>query len=1043
MRSLAETYAKEGNYQEALRLIKQDLELNASLGDDSADYLYSLIYFITYTTKVNLKDNISNEVNKALSIVDKVNYSSDDQWIDCHILLSDALKSYGKYEEALKIRLDILDKQKYLRGDVSDEVMVQLFMVGIYAKDAGKIDLAIQYGYKACQLAKTLFKDDPKREYRGLNYEKCMSMLIFAFCENNNRFDDAIGFLHEYCDYLRNQYGAESKEYLHMTAQLSMAYLDAGKDSQFSNVCKELALRGPVSEIQYELANILAGDPTIKYDPNAEKYAERLYDVILSDSYSKVVDESALRAKGFKGTSELDAADTLFAYYKAIDSDRKAFNVARWIYEKKAASGTDDFFDLSWMIVYAQNNKEAFDYIANITSAALKSDKYSDKEKSSLQTALSDLYRENGMSDQAVKMSEANSAKSDDYGDLLSLSTSYLYDGDYEKSYETLMRIKALNSIPDSDWPDINRHHATLAWLLEKYDELDAILPQVVNDYRESLRKFTLLTELQRSTFLKNSPYNNTSWWNMLIRDDNDLRVICDTPTAYDFALLWKGTQLASSSMFRKTIEQMNDNTLNAKYKKWLSLQSDYEANQVQIELLEKDMLQKLEELQAVNFNDFGRWQDVRDSLTDGEVAIEFVHSFTRNIDGDPVRIYYALLLRKGYDKPHIIKCIPDKVVAECVDYGSKLYEADQIDIFAPFDEKSFIKSQPFFFIWGQLKPELENASIIYYSPVDDLNSIALESVLDSALESVLDRDNTHRASDYWNIHRVSSTRELINRKKDVKIKDIALFGDLDYNMTPKAGKSARQPEKTGHVNSSKTRGLLGAKRGAWSNLEWTKSEISNIDSIAKAVKSIHTALYTGKNGTEDSFYLLEEKPINLIHLATHGFYYDDLAAEDKDKDEYQFMIYNDDEATFVEDKAMTRSGLLLSGANYGLSGNPIPDGTEDGVLTAQEIASTYFRDLDLVVLSACETGLGKINKEGVFGLQRGFKKAGAQSILMSLWEVPDQATSVLMKEFYRCYLNGMTKTQALQAAQKHVREIPKYAAAENWAGFVLLDALD
>ena len=94
------------------------------------------------------------------------------------------------------------------------------------------------------------------------------------------------------------------------------------------------------------------------------------------------------------------------------------------------------------------------------------------------------------------------------------------------------------------------------------------------------------------------------------------------------------------------------------------------------------------------------------------------------------------------------------------------------------------------------------------------------------------------------------------------------------------------------------------------------------------------------------------------------------------------------------------------------------------------------------MVLSACQTALGDVVQgEGVFGLQRGFKKAGAQSILMSLWEVDDKVTHIFMTEFYRAWTSGMTKTAALKSAQSKVKS--KYPDPRHWAAFILLDALD
>ena len=148
----------------------------------------------------------------------------------------------------------------------------------------------------------------------------------------------------------------------------------------------------------------------------------------------------------------------------------------------------------------------------------------------------------------------------------------------------------------------------------------------------------------------------------------------------------------------------------------------------------------------------------------------------------------------------------------------------------------------------------------------------------------------------------------------------------------------------------------------------------------------------------------------------------------------------------FLEDKPMTRSGLLFSGCNRVFRHEQIPEGEEDGILTAHEIAMLDLRGLDLVVLSACQTGLGDvISGEGVFGLQRGFKKAGANTILMSLNKVDDEATRMLMVEFYRNLMNGKTKRQSLKDAQQYLRKVDngKYDAPKYWASFIMLDGID
>jgi CHAT domain-containing protein len=126
------------------------------------------------------------------------------------------------------------------------------------------------------------------------------------------------------------------------------------------------------------------------------------------------------------------------------------------------------------------------------------------------------------------------------------------------------------------------------------------------------------------------------------------------------------------------------------------------------------------------------------------------------------------------------------------------------------------------------------------------------------------------------------------------------------------------------------------------------------------------------------------------------------------------------------------RSGLLLAGCE-----TPSPEG-EDGVLTAEEAMNLSLENTDLVVLSACETGLGEIqNGEGVFGLQRAFQQAGAKTVLMSLWKVDDTATQIMMTEFYKELLSGKTKRAAFKAAQLSLKA--KYPEPYYWGAFVMV----
>ena len=189
----------------------------------------------------------------------------------------------------------------------------------------------------------------------------------------------------------------------------------------------------------------------------------------------------------------------------------------------------------------------------------------------------------------------------------------------------------------------------------------------------------------------------------------------------------------------------------------------------------------------------------------------------------------------------------------------------------------------------------------------------------------------------------------------------------------------------------------------------------------------------------------------NILHVATHGFTWTDSTARKQDyfADRMQMQLTGDNQMRGQIIDPLDRCGLLFAGANTALQGKSkeLPEGVQDGILTAKEISLMDLRDAELVVLSACETAKGDITSEGVFGLQRAFKMAGAKTIIMSLWKVDDNATQLLMTEFYT---NWITKRQPKREAFRNAQDAVRYAKDKDgdymynnpiyWAGFVMLD---
>ena len=134
----------------------------------------------------------------------------------------------------------------------------------------------------------------------------------------------------------------------------------------------------------------------------------------------------------------------------------------------------------------------------------------------------------------------------------------------------------------------------------------------------------------------------------------------------------------------------------------------------------------------------------------------------------------------------------------------------------------------------------------------------------------------------------------------------------------------------------------------------------------------------------------------------------------------------------------MIRTGLMFAGANNAFIDKVGDTGWDDGILTSKEIFNLNLQNVILVVLSACKSGLGEVSRDGVYGLQRAFKKTGVKSIVMSLWAIDDSVTQDFMVYFYKGLASGLSKAKALLQAKMLLRE--KYPHSNDWAAFVLLD---
>jgi CHAT domain-containing protein len=224
---------------------------------------------------------------------------------------------------------------------------------------------------------------------------------------------------------------------------------------------------------------------------------------------------------------------------------------------------------------------------------------------------------------------------------------------------------------------------------------------------------------------------------------------------------------------------------------------------------------------------------------------------------------------------------------------------------------------------------------------------------------------------------------------------------------------------------------------GKLNYLEGTKTEVEQINQQVTEA-TWQTKLIENNEAIEENITKLEGKEAKgILHLATHGYAFPEYDFKDtsisKNSLRYSYRYSTN---------PMVRSGLILAGGNWAWTGSDTLSklgAEQNGILTALEVSQLNLKKTKLVVLSACETGLGKIEgSEGTFGLKRGFKLAGVEQMIVSLWSVPDKETMELMTLFYSDLTETLNPVTSFEKAQKEMRN--RYPTdPEKWAGFVLV----
>lgn len=484
----------------------------------------------------------------------------------------------------------------------------------------------------------------------------------------------------------------------------------------------------------------------------------------------------------------------------------------------------------------------------------------------------------------------------------------------------------------------------------------------------------------------------------------------------YNTVLFQKNQLLKSTVTLKKTIINSKDKTLKTKYEEWIKLKSqiskwkysgtlknNQELDKLNLKYnqLERELILQSKIYETYNDRNKATYFDVKNSLKRNEFAVEFIDFDYYEGINSYKRFYYALIISPNSSPSYVYLCSENQlkeILSDNIDnqekgiahlYGSNKNQDNRLYnlIWKPL-EKSFYSY------------DYKKKPVIFYSPSGLLNKVSFSAL----------RNEKGFLMEQYNLNQVSATSNLLNKSTVVvdSIKTIGLVGGIDY----------------------------GNKNYEWNYLEGSAKEVENISTSLK-IKSINISLLKGKKATKKNFSLTIANK-DIVHIATHGYFKEENNIFEYPTEQGKVSLKpNYTQRSSFENKLFSfKDPLLRTGLVFAPNLN---DDSEQSIeLNGIEITQLNFERTKLVVLSACETGLGDIKgMQGVYGLQRAFKLAGVEKMVISLWKVPDKETQEFMERFYTLLFEEKLVSLAFKRTQQEMSQ--KYAPY-YWASFILLD---
>jgi CHAT domain-containing protein/Tfp pilus assembly protein PilF len=468
----------------------------------------------------------------------------------------------------------------------------------------------------------------------------------------------------------------------------------------------------------------------------------------------------------------------------------------------------------------------------------------------------------------------------------------------------------------------------------------------------------------------------------------------------YDYQIATKALLLSSTNKIKNAILNSKDEALIKDYTSWLDQKetlarlyaySKEDLNQQHVNLdsmeraanaMEKSLSQRSKDFSQGYSSEKISYKQIGSLLTDQEAAVEIIRVRTFDKDFTNDARYVVLSLTKNSETPKLA----------VLDNGNQL-ETRYAKFYKNAITQKSADEYSYNQFWERLDPLVAGKKTLYISPDGVYNQINVSTLKGKDGNFVLTR---------FDVVIVGNTKDLMtykNRKTTTQKKVAFLLGFPDYGGDAVAA------------------------------LPGTKVELDGLNKILKGA-GYQVTEYMQHEASEKN--LKAVKGPGLMHIATHGYFLADADVQGGGAIGVS--------AENAKNNPLLRSGLLLAGASGTMTGQTMPnlESNDNGVLTAYEAMNLNLEGTDLIILSACETGLGDVKAgEGVYGLQRAFQVAGASALIMSLWKVDDAATQQLMTSFYSNFVKGGDKLKAFKQAQLQL--MTKYKEPYYWGAFVMM----